>query len=50
MVTEYAILPLGSAAAHARVPHTRSMLLYGAHNTGKTLLAQASGSCSFESA
>ena len=41
IVTEYAILPLGSAAAHARLPHVRSLLLYGAHRTGKTMLAQA---------
>jgi hypothetical protein len=39
-VTEYAILPLGSQYIHERVPHVKSMLLYGAEKTGKTLLSQ----------
>jgi IQ and AAA domain-containing protein len=39
-VTEYAILPLGSLYIHERVPHIKSLLLYGAPLTGKTLLSQ----------
>jgi hypothetical protein len=38
-VTEYGILPLGSQYIHERVPHTKSMLLYGPQSTGKTLLS-----------
>ncbi|KAI8469151.1 MAG: hypothetical protein J3K34DRAFT_514240 [Monoraphidium minutum] len=40
-VSEYAILPLGSAALHERLPYTRAMLLFGAPRTGKTLLSHA---------
>jgi hypothetical protein len=35
---EYAILPLGAASLHARLPYTRALLLAGAPKTGKTLL------------
>ena len=38
-MSEYAILPLGSAQLHERLPYTRSLLLFGAERTGKTLLS-----------
>jgi hypothetical protein len=37
-VSEYAILPIGAAALHERLPYTRTLLLAGAPKTGKTLL------------
>lgn len=40
-LTEYAILPLGSQYIHERAPYVKSLLLYGAEQTGKTLLTQA---------
>jgi len=40
-LTEYAVLPLGSQYIHERAPHTKSLLLYGAEKSGKTLLTQA---------
>lgn len=40
-LTEYAILPLGSQYIHERSPYVKSILLYGAEKTGKTLLTQA---------
>ncbi|KAG2497810.1 hypothetical protein HYH03_004081 [Edaphochlamys debaryana] len=40
-LTEYCILPLGSQFIHERAPYTKSVLLYGAEKTGKTLMAQA---------
>lgn len=40
-VTECAILPLGSQYIHERVPYVKSLLLYGAERTGKTLLSHA---------
>lgn len=41
-ITEFAVLPLGSAAVHERLqPHLRSLLLYGHPDTGKKLLAHA---------
>lgn len=39
-VAEYAILPLGCAALHQRLPHVPTLLLFGAERTGKTMLAQ----------
>eukprot|EP00878_Enallax_costatus_P017399 GHUV01018273.1.p1 GENE.GHUV01018273.1~~GHUV01018273.1.p1 ORF type:complete len:830 (+),score=314.81 GHUV01018273.1:156-2492(+) len=51
-VTEFGILPLGSQSVHPRLPHIKSILLYGAPKTGKTMLAQAiahlSGACFFD--
>lgn len=42
VLTEYAVLPLGSAAVHERLePHIKALLLYGHHDTGKKLLAHA---------
>ena len=41
-LTEYAVLPLGSAHVHERLePHIKAVLLYGQHETGKKLLAHA---------
>ncbi|KAG1669632.1 hypothetical protein FOA52_010792 [Chlamydomonas sp. UWO 241] len=40
-MTEYAILPLGSQYIHERAPYTKSVLLFGAEKTGKTLLTHA---------
>jgi len=40
-LTEYAILPLGSQYIHERAPHVKSILLYGAEKTGKSLLTHA---------
>lgn len=41
-LTEFAVLPLGSAHVHERLePHLKAVLLYGQHNTGKKLLAHA---------
>lgn len=41
-LTEYAVLPLGSATVHERLePHVKAVLLYGQHDTGKKLLAHA---------
>lgn len=41
-LTEYAVLPLGSAHVHERLePHIKALLLYGHHDTGKKLLAHA---------
>lgn len=42
-LTEYATLPLGSQYIHERAPHIKSLLLYGAERTGKTLLTQVCG-------
>lgn len=41
-LTEYSILPLGSQFIHERAPYVKSILLYGAEKTGKTLLSQVS--------
>lgn len=40
-LTEYAVLPLGSQYIHERAPYVKSVLLYGAEKTGKTLLTHA---------
>ena len=40
-VTEYCILPLGSAFVRSKAPFVKSLLLYGPKGCGKTLLAQA---------
>lgn len=40
-LTEYCILPLGSQFLHERAPYTKTLLMYGAEKTGKTLMAQA---------
>ena len=40
-MTEYCILPIGSAAVHEKAPFIKTVLLYGAKGTGKTLLAHA---------
>ena len=40
-LTEVAILPLGSQFIHERAPYIKSLLLYGAEKTGKTLLTHA---------
>jgi SpoVK/Ycf46/Vps4 family AAA+-type ATPase len=37
-LTEYSVLPLGSQYIHERAPYVKSLLLYGAEKTGKTLL------------
>lgn len=39
-LTEYCILPLGSQFLHERAPYTKTLLMYGAEKTGKTLMAQ----------
>jgi DNA replication protein DnaC len=40
--TEFGVLPLGSQRVHERLePHTKALLLYGHHDTGKKLLAHA---------
>lgn len=41
-VAEFGILPLGSQVVHERLPHVKSLLLYGAPKTGKTMLAHVS--------
>jgi SpoVK/Ycf46/Vps4 family AAA+-type ATPase len=41
MVTEYGILPMASRALHERVPHAKTMLLFGTPSCGKTLLSYA---------
>ncbi len=41
-LTEYCILPLGSQFIHERAPYIKTLLLYGAEKTGKTLMAQVS--------
>ena len=41
-LTEYAVLPLGSQYIHERAPYVKSILLYGAEKTGKTLLTHVS--------
>lgn len=41
-VTEFGILPLGSQINHERLPHIKTLLLYGAPKTGKTMLAHVS--------
>ena len=40
-VTEYCILPLGSAFVRSKAPFVKSLLLYGPKGCGKTMLAQA---------
>ena len=42
-MTEYAILPLGSQYIHERAPYVKSVLLFGAEKTGKTLLTHVRG-------
>jgi ATP-dependent 26S proteasome regulatory subunit len=39
-LTEYAILPNGSSFVKSRVPHIRSILIYGPKGVGKTMLAE----------
>ncbi|CAL8467595.1 g7133 [Coccomyxa elongata] len=50
-VTAFCILPLASSYVHDRVGAVRSLLLYGAKGTGKTMLVHAiaheSGACFF---
>ena len=41
-MAEFGILPLGSQVVHERLPHVKSLLLYGAPKTGKTMLAHVS--------
>ena len=41
LVTEYAILPLGSAAIHEKAPLIKSVLLAGPSGVGKKMLIQA---------
>jgi hypothetical protein len=41
MVTEYGILPMATRALHERVPHAKTMLLFGTPSCGKTLLSYA---------
>ena len=42
LLTELAVLPLGSQRVHERLePHIKALLLYGHHNTGKKLLVNA---------
>ncbi|CAH8544129.1 unnamed protein product [Schistosoma curassoni] len=38
LVTEYAILPLGSQSVHEKAPLIKSLLLAGPHGTGKRML------------
>lgn len=46
VLTEYAVLPLGSQRVHERLePCTKALLLYGPHDTGKKLLANAIANC-----
>ena len=41
-LTETAVMPLGAARVHERLtPHVKALLLYGHHDSGKKLLAQA---------
>ncbi|GBF95030.1 hypothetical protein Rsub_07531 [Raphidocelis subcapitata] len=40
-VAEYAALPLGSASVHERLPYVKTLLLFGAERTGKSLLSHA---------
>ena len=40
-LTEYVVLPLGSKEVHTKAPLLKSVLLYGAAATGKTLLTHA---------
>lgn len=51
-VAEYAALPLGSAALHERLPHVKTLLLFGAERTGKSLLSHVGlalrGGCGWE--
>ncbi|KAG5445315.1 Dynein regulatory complex protein 11 [Clonorchis sinensis] len=41
LLTEYAILPLGSPTVHEKAPHIRSILLAGPRGTGKRMLVHA---------
>ncbi|ESO02564.1 hypothetical protein HELRODRAFT_188756 [Helobdella robusta] len=41
IITEYAILPLGSAVVHEKAPLTKSILLAGPVGTGKKMLVNA---------
>jgi len=40
-LAEYAVLPLGSQLLHEKLPHVKTLLLYGPPSSGKTLLTRA---------